>query len=430
MAHTRSRRSVPVVSGLFLAVAVVFAVAPLASAGGQGGVTAQFAGTHAFVYTGAPEDWTVPNGVTSIVARVCGASGQNESLADSPGIKFAGRPGHGGCVTGNVRVAPGDVIHVRVGGFAVPIGPLSDSGWPDGGAMTCPAIDCGGGGGGSSDIRIGGDTLVDRVMVGGGGGGGGGGKFGGSGGNAGGGTGTIGFNGADGGDGAGFPDQIPRGTGGGGGQLNQTWNGGCGVANPPAGATSCAHGQQPNWGYVPGLAGTDNKGGDGPVVFEGAVGGGGGGGYFGGGSGCGYHGDGNLPPNQGACGGGGGSSFADPTRTGDVFLEQGTAQWYLDFLAGITTAGDNGTVTFSWPGLEVPAFTPTTVAATTTAPTTTTAAPTTTAATTTDPTTAEPTTTIDRSLPATGSGGSSFPPAIAALLVGGGLVLVARRRPT
>ena len=134
-----------------------------ANAGGQGDVTAQFAGTHTFVYTEVPEDWTVPNGITSIVARVCGASGENESLANSPGIKFAGRPGHGGCVTGNVLVAPGDVIHVRVGGFPISSGPLSDSGWPDGGTMTCPAIACGSGGGGSSDIRIGGDTLVDQT---------------------------------------------------------------------------------------------------------------------------------------------------------------------------------------------------------------------------------------------------------------------------
>ena len=102
------------------------------------------------------------------------------------------------------------------------------------------------------------------------------------------------------------------------------------------------------------MRGVDDKGGDSAAVVDGADGGAGGGGYFGGGSGCGYHGDGTVPPNQGACGGGGGSSYADLSRTANHYLEQGTSQWYTDYLNGISSSGDNGTVILSWPGEEVP----------------------------------------------------------------------------
>ncbi len=100
---------------------------------------------------------------------------------------------------------------------------------------------------------------------------------------------------------------------------------------------------------------------------------------------------------------------------------QSTTQWYLDFLAGITTAGDDGTVTIRWPG---PAVVVTTTIATTTTSPTTSAAPTTTAA--------VDTTDIGAGgggLPATGSRPAGLPAAIALFAVGGGLLLVARRRP-
>ncbi len=344
-------------AGLLVAGGLLTAVPSMAS-GATRNVTPSFAGTRTFTFTGAVEDWIVPDGVTSITALVCGASGEN-LLEPGSAVKFAGRPGAGGCVGADVRVTPGDVVHVRVGGAPT----TSAGGWPNGGYDACVGGACGGSGGGSSDLRIGGDTLADRVLVGGGGGGGGGGALGGRGGDGGGGSGTDGFEGADGGDGAGLAQQRPRGTGGGGGKLVQTWNGGCGVANPPAGATECVRMEQPFWGYGPGLRGVDDKGGDSAFIFEGDDGGAGGGGYFGGGSGCGYNGDGTVPPNQGPCGGGGGSSYADPARTANHHLEQGTSQWYTDYLNGIRTPGDNGTVIISWPGAEVPVTTapPTTV---------------------------------------------------------------------
>jgi LPXTG-motif cell wall-anchored protein len=421
MTRTHLARSMPWLSGLFVTAAAVVAVAPMASAGGKS-ATPKFLGTKDFVYTGAPEDWTVPAGITSITALVCGASGENMLLGGTS-TKFAGRPGHGGCVGADVRVAPGDVIHVRVGGHAT----TSAGGWPDGGLMTCPGIICGGGGGASSDIRIGGDTLADRVLVGGGGGGGGGGALGGSGGNAGGGTGTIGFNGERGAAGMGMVDTaaLVDTMGGGGGGLAQTFNGGCGISGTNGLTPSCSHTVWTTWAFPSGKSGVANKGADSAYAGD-QVGGAGGGGYFGGGSGCGYTNFGQT--NLGACGGGGGSSYADPTRTADHFLQQGTTNWYTDWLAGQTVSGDNGTITFSWPGAEVPVTT-TTVAATTTTtlpPTTTTIAATTTTAATT--TAAPTTTTIDLVLPATGSEGSTLPFALALFGLGITFAVIARRR--
>ncbi|MFM2077642.1 MAG: hypothetical protein RJA49_1532 [Actinomycetota bacterium] len=423
------RRRLHIVAALLFAAAAVMAAAPTATAGM---VTPQSLGTLDFTYTGAPETWTVPAGITSIVATVCGASGENLLLGGSA-HKLSGRPGHGGCVTAAVRVAPGDVVNVRVGGHAT-----SDAGgWPDGGLMTCPGVFCGGGGGGSSDIRVGGDTLTDRVLVGGGGGGGGAGVLGGAGGDAGGGTSTIGFNGANGGAGGGMLDPaLTDVMGGQGGTLAQVWNGGCGIVGTDGLTPNCAHNDRPAWNVPPGRSGAANQGGNSSPANAG-IGGAGGGGYFGGGSGCGYSDFGQT--DLGTCGGGGGSSYADQTRTAYEFLDQGTMNWYTDWLNGVTTRGDNGTVSISWPGPEVPAFVPTTTTvapATTAAPTT--AAPTTAVAanssvvsTTATPTTIDPFPT-DLVLPATGSRGtgSSVPLAVVLLAAGSTLVVLARRRTT
>jgi hypothetical protein len=422
MTQTRSPRALPWLSGLFIAAGALMTAAPMVSAGGNN-IAPKFLGTKDFVYSGAPEDWTVPAGITSITALVCGASGENMLLGGTS-TKFAGKPGHGGCVGADVRVVPGDVIHVRVGGFATE----NAGGWPDGGLMTCPGIVCGGGGGGSSDIRISGDTLADRALVGGGGGGGGGGLLGGNGGNAGGGTGTIGFAGERGGAGVGMMDTaaLVDTMGGGGGGLVQSWNGGCGLSGSNGLTPSCPHNSNPNWLFPSGESGVANKGAD--AAYGGnQVGGAGGGGYFGGGSGCSYTDFGQA--NLGACGGGGGSSWADPTRTADHFLQQGTTNWYLEWLNGVTTAGDNGTITFSWPGAEVPVTTTTIEATTTsTAPATTTTLEATT--TTAEPTTTveSTTTTIDLVLPATGSKGAGLPYALVLFGIGGALVFAARRR--
>ena len=406
-----AHRTLPLLAGLFLSAAAVVAVAPSVSASGTPPLPEAFTGTASFVYTGAPETWTVPADVTSIVVTTCGASGENLLIADI-NVKFAGKPGHGGCVTAAVLVTPGDTVNVRVGGHPRDAG-ITSVAWPDGGTMTCPDIVCGGGGGGSSDIRIGGDTLADRVLVGGGGGGGGAGVNGGAGGNAGGGGGTLDGFGGNGGPAVGMTAPELDIMGGGGGAFAQEWNGGCGIIDGVDLTPNCTHNTNPSWVYPAGRRGVDNQGGDSADANK-LIGGAGGGGYFGGGSGCSYSDFGTT--NLGSCGGGGGSSYADPARTDNVQYSQGTTQWYLDFLAGITTKGDDGTVTIRWPG-------PAVVITTTTVAPTTTLAPT---------TTALATTTTDTGaggggLPATGGGNSSLPTAVALFGVGVLLTVLARR---
>jgi len=114
-----------------------------------------------FYYTGGPQDFTVPRGVSYITVVARGAHGAGSPVAD------------GGRVHAVIPVTPGEQLVVYVGGDASG----STSGF-NGGAIggadygcysghNCTAY----GGGGASDVRQGGDGLVDRVLVVGGGGG-------------------------------------------------------------------------------------------------------------------------------------------------------------------------------------------------------------------------------------------------------------------
>lgn len=112
-----------------------------------------------FTYTGAPQTFTVPPGITTIIVEVLGAQG---------GGAFGG---NGGRSIATIPVTPGEVINVYVGeNPTVQIG----SGWNGGGSVM--AIPCGGAldgwpGGGASDIRRAPYALANRLIVGGGGGG-------------------------------------------------------------------------------------------------------------------------------------------------------------------------------------------------------------------------------------------------------------------
>jgi hypothetical protein len=192
-------------------------------------------------YTGDAQTWTVPQGVTSASFDVEGAQG-GSNLATG---------GNGGRAADTLAVTPGAVVNVFVGGAG---GNGGFNGGGVGGAST---------GGGASDIRIGGTTVNDRVLIAGGGGGGGL-SMGGSGGAGGGSSGGDGSLGSNAGGGAGGTQNSGSGSG------------------------------------VLGAGGTGN-------------GGGGGGGYWGG-----------AGSEMGAGGGGGGSgfgpdgvSFTTGVRTGD-----------------------------------------------------------------------------------------------------------------
>jgi hypothetical protein len=214
-----------------------------------------------FDFTGSPQTWTVPDGVTSVQVDAMGAQGGGEY------------GGFGAEVRADLAVAPGQQVTIVVGGR----GSLGTGGYNGGGgsAFGTDSIGSGQGGGGASDIRIGGDDDVHRVIVAAGGGGGAGGPIAGMGGSAGG---TLGESGED---GSGY-------HGGGGATLTAPGDPGGDFASAGSGAS----------------------GGNG-----GFTGGGGGGGYFGGGGGGGDS-SGGSPG-----GGGAGSSYAGSAATSATYIQ-------------------------------------------------------------------------------------------------------------
>lgn len=149
-----------------------------------------------FAFTGAPQTYTVPAGVTSVIIECWGAA--------SSDLAFKGGHSQGVLVT-----SPGTILNVYAGGTA---------GWNGGGAGNGG----GSGGGGGSDVRVGGTALSNRVIVAGGAGGGASAAGGGSGGGSAGGA-PGGLGGGPGGTqttgyalGQGGPGTVSN-TGGGGG---------------------------------------------------------------------------------------------------------------------------------------------------------------------------------------------------------------------
>ena len=105
-----------------------------------------------FNYTGAQQNFIVPNNVTQVTVLASGAAG---SSTDVPG-------GWGGSVRATIPVTPGESLAIFVGGSPFNGGGASDD---DGGGAV---------GGGASDVRRGGTDLSHRVVIAGGGGGAGG----------------------------------------------------------------------------------------------------------------------------------------------------------------------------------------------------------------------------------------------------------------
>ena len=237
--------------------------------------------TQVFTYTGAQETFTVPAGVTSINVEAKGAQGGTNSPTTN--INY------GGLVQADLTVTPGTIIYINVGEQPTTL----TGGFNGGGNGETAGI----GGGGASDIRIGGTTLNDRMIVAGGAGGGGlwGGQevFGGLGG------GLIG--------GAGYRVSIAN-PGGDPGTQTASGNGTCGSLNNPI----CSGGF--GFGGAPSACGCEGYGG--------------GGGWYGG-------------AGSGNCrGGGGGSSYTDPSAT-NVTHTQGIQ------------AG-HGEITITWVGSITP----------------------------------------------------------------------------
>ncbi len=234
-----------------------------------------------FKYTHEEQLFIVPSGVTELAVDAHGASGG--------GLKHGGdRSGLGGRVYAVIPVRPGETMHVFVGGTTF------YSGGFNGGASGGCSYDCGSSGGGASDVREGGDSLHDRIIVAGGGGGKGGWNDGGSGGAGGGSVGGAG-------------NYSYSGGGGGGGGGTQHHGGAPGAGDD----RGYEFGQPGDRGKL-GAGGDGGKGGYGcSSGATGSGGGGGGGGYYGGGGGGGGHGGCGGSFGDSGGGGGGGSSYVE-----------------------------------------------------------------------------------------------------------------------
>ena len=118
-----------------------------------------------FNYTGSPQNYTVPAGVTTLNLTVAGARGSE----GNNGFHFSA----GGVSVGTLAVAPGQVLFVMVGGTG---GGSSSTcspagGWNGGAPGNSGFATLGCGGGGASDIRTAVNDLHSRIIVAGGGGG-------------------------------------------------------------------------------------------------------------------------------------------------------------------------------------------------------------------------------------------------------------------
>jgi Glycine rich protein len=177
MPHARRVRLSRFRSGV-LALALVGAwLAPVAAP--PAALGAQI--SHIFNYTGAMHNWTVPAGVHLAHFDVRGAQGGGNDVFGIPVISG----GEGGRTVAEVRVFPGEVIHIFVGGkggdggtcphriVSPPPAEHSRGGFNGGGnGGGCGhGGSGGGGGGGASDIRVEGTHLSNRYIIAGGGGG-------------------------------------------------------------------------------------------------------------------------------------------------------------------------------------------------------------------------------------------------------------------
>ena len=219
-------------------------------------------GSKAFTYTGAKEDFVVPDSCATVQIEAWGAQGGRR-----PNYSIGGK---GGYAKGTLTVEKGATLHVYVGQYP---GQTYTPGWNGGGQGDNGSSE-GGRGGGASDVRYGGTSLNDRVIVAAGGGGGGG----------------------------MHNNNNPGGVGGGLTGGNGT---GC---QPGTGATQSAGGQK-GIDYCSSQHSTDGSFGQGGNGATGGCGrgggGGGGGGWYGGGGG-------------GTCDGGGSSAGGGSSYLGGV----------------------------------------------------------------------------------------------------------------
>ncbi len=216
-------------------------------------------GTQTFNAIRQPQAFIVPDGVSSVIMDVCGASGYNPWIS--------GGDSRGGEAVGTLAVTPGQILYIYVGGYY------------QAGNFTASGEAGNNRGGDASSVRTPGGTLADRVIVAGGGGG-------------------LGYNNqsyAAGGHGGGS-----TGASGSNGSFGCTGGAGGGQASGGVGGNAGSGGT-----LYPGNPGQLGAGGMGGSPY---TNGGGGGGYYGGGSG-------GANSQNGSAGGGGGSNYLSPSLT-------------------------------------------------------------------------------------------------------------------
>ena len=293
------------VRGVRLAVKVFWVVC----AGGLLGAAPANAATAAFGYTGIQQVFTVPAGVTQVRVIAVGGAG-----AGSPSV----RGGRAALVSGDLKVAPGLALSVRVGGN----GAAGGGGYNGGGASAA-----GFGGGGASSVHVCATGAAPTCPLVGSGlllvaaGGGGAGAPGALGATT---AGTVG------GDAEANGGSAPDG-GGGAGTASGGGAGGPGVFRSGCVGMSGAAG-------APGSAFAGGAGGSTPSN-DGGDGGGGGGGLFGGGGGGeGFAGTcGGILGSTGGTGGGGGSSLV-PAGGSRAIDTRGTPAVLISYTAADETA--------------------------------------------------------------------------------------------
>ncbi|MDC0480275.1 glycine-rich protein [Candidatus Marinimicrobia bacterium] len=227
-----------------------------------------------FSYTGAMQTYLVPAGVNSITIEAWGAKGGESNGSGTYGLIQAGQ---GGYATGELSVTSGQMLYIYVGGqgnINVTYQSISAGGWNGGGdgwggwsGNWNAGNGTSGGGGGASDVRAGGTTLNDRIIVAGGGGG---------------------------------SDSWATGRwGGDGGGLTGSTSGGGATGGTQSAGGASNHGNATD--------GSFGQGGDGYTSSSQGHGTGGGGGYYGGGGG-----------QHSGAGGGGGSSYIGGVTNGST----------------------------------------------------------------------------------------------------------------
>lgn len=283
----------------------------------------QTCGQAIFGFTGAPQSWTVPAGVQSVLVQMQGAFGASSE-------PFAGQPAFLGAnlqLTGGSLPAPTISLSIDVGSAGqASSGKTGGSGGYGGGGSGGSGSEGGsggGGGGGATTVAtVTGDPSTGAIVLVAGGGGGDGGYE----------NGPGGFGGVAGGvptNGPPTPEGVWPGNAG---------NPGMSDDNPGAGG---AGGTQ--------SSGIGTSGGDAETLSGNGGGGGGGGGWQGGSGGDpGQASASLLSPSGSGGGGGGGSSYANPTYT----------TWAIAGCPAFAFPDNHGAVFLNWVDILTPALTP------------------------------------------------------------------------